>query len=378
MSSLVPPSLYAPIFQWVLFVLVLIMAARCKDESIYKSSIANSMSSTGKVLVLAITLIVGFRPVSGYFGDTVNYAAGFISRQASGQADFINSLFSFEGEFVFAGIQDFCVEYADIHTMFLIFALIFFICQFIACRRLLGQYWFAPFVAMAGMIDYWGFAVNGIRNGAAANLMILALTYGRRYSVSIPLAILAIGIHKSMILVGCAAILAHYYRKTKMYLAGWFTCIFLSAVAGNTTSNLLLTYLGGADDRMNNYLEYGKDASMMAGFSSSGFRVDFLLYSAVPIFVGYWYTQLQKVEDTYYKWWLNIYIISNSFWVLMMKAAFTNRFAALSWFTAGIVLMYPFFKYRFTHQQGRYASAAILCWYVFCFIQNIIRRIILT
>ena len=88
MSSLVPPSLYAPIFQWVVFVLVLIMAARCKDESIYKSSIANSMSNTGKVLVLAITLIVGFRPVSGYFGDTVNYAAGFINRQASGQADF--------------------------------------------------------------------------------------------------------------------------------------------------------------------------------------------------------------------------------------------------------------------------------------------------
>lgn len=372
MSSLVPPSLYAPIFQWVLFVLVLIMAARCKDESIYKSSIANSMSITGKVLVLAITLIVGFRPVSGYFGDTVNYAAGFIRRQASGQADFINSLFSFEGEFVFAGIQDFCVEYADIHTMLLIFALIFFICQFIACRRLLGQYWFAPFVAMAGMIDYWGFAVNGIRNGAAANLMILALTYGRKWKLSIPLGLMAIGIHKSMLLVGGAAILAHFYRKTIAYLIWWVCAIILSAIAGGTTSNILLTYLGGADDRMNSYLEHSKNAELMAGFSSSGFRIDFLVYSAIPIIVGYWYTQMNNIRDDYYKWWLNMYIIANSFWVLMMKAAFTNRFAALSWFMAGIILMYPFFKYKFISAQGRYAACAILSWYSFSFLKNIL------
>ena len=372
MISLVPPSLYGPIFQWVLFVLVLIMAARCKDESIYKSSTASSMSSTGKVLVLAITLIVGFRPVSGHFGDTVNYAKGFIARSSSGEVDFITTLFSFEGEYIFAAIQDFCIEYSDIHFFFLIFSIIFFCSQYIACNRIMGKFWFAPFIAMTSMIDYWGYAVNGIRNGAAANLMILALTYGRKWKLSIPLGIMAIGIHKSMLLVGGAAILAHFYRKTQVYLSGWICAILLSAVAGGTTSNLLIRYLGGADDRMSNYLEYGKDSEMMAGFSSSGFRIDFLIYSSIPIFVGYWYTQIRNIRDDYYTWWLNIYIIANSFWILMMKAAFTNRFAALSWFMAGIVLMYPFFKYKFISAQGRYTACAILSWYSFSFIKNIL------
>lgn len=377
MSSLVHPSLYGPIFQWVLFVLVLIMAARCNANTIYNGSVAQRMSSIGKLLVLAITIIVGFRPVSGYFGDTVNYASGFFSRAATGQADYIASFCSFEGEYVFTALQDFCIQYADLQAFFLILAIIFFGCQYLACWRILGKYWFAPFVAMACMIDYWGFAVNGIRNGAAANLMILALTYGRRWKLSLPLGLMAIGIHKSMLLVGVAAIVAHYYHKTRVYLIGWCCSIMVSAIAGGATSEFLLTHLGDADDRMQKYLEYGKDAAMMAGFSSSGFRVDFLVYSAVPIMVGYWYTEIKHANDTVYRWWLNIYIIANSFWILMMKAAFSNRFAVLSWFIAGIVLMYPFFKYKFTSNQGRYAAFAILSWYSFCFLQNIVRRIIL-
>lgn len=377
MSSLVPPSLYGSIFQWVLFVLVLIMAARCKNDSIYKSSIANSMDRTGKVLVLAITLIVGFKPIHWMFGDTVNYAAGYRLREASGEADFINTLFSFEGECVFTALQDFCIQFTDIHFMFFICAICFFIAPYSASKQLLGKYWFAPYAGMASMIDYWGFAVNGIRNGAAAGLMILAFSYGKKKSFSIPLALLSIGIHKSMIIAAAAGILAHYYKNTKMYLYGWFGCIALSAVMGRSTSSFLAAHLGAVDERMGNYLAYAQDKSMMALQSSSGFRVDFLLYSAVPIFVGYWYTEIKQINDDVYRWWLNTYITTNAFWILMMWTANTNRFAAISWFIAGIVLMYPFFKFKFTAHQGRYAACSLLCWYAFCFYQNILRTAIL-
>ncbi len=377
MNTLVHPTMYGPIFQWVLCVLVLIMAARCNSNAIYNSSVARSMSDIGKVLVLAIILIVGFRPVSGYFGDMVYYARGYYARVTSGEANFLTTFFSFDGEFVFAALEDFCAQYGDVHTMFFICAICYFGGPYIVCNRLLGKYWFAPFTASACMIDYWGFAVNGVRNGAAAGLMILALSYGKRLAVSVPLAILSVGVHKSMALVGVAAVLAHYYKNTKMYVCGWFGCILLSAVMGRSISAIMVAHLGGADDRMERYLAYAQDVNIMARQSSSGFRADFLLYSAVPIFIGYWYTQIKQINDSTYSWWLNVYIIANSFWVLMMWTANTNRFAAISWFIAGIVLMYPFFKYKFTVNQGKYAAFSFLIWYSFCFLQNIIMKIIL-
>lgn len=376
MNTLVHPTMYGPIFQWVLCVLVLIMAARCNSNAIYNSSVARSMSDIGKVLVLAIILIVGFRPVHWCFGDMVIYALGYYDRMASGEANFLVSLLSFEGEYVFRAITDFCIEYADIHTLFLICAFCYFGGSYIACNRILGKYWFAPFTASACMIDYWGFAVNGVRNGAAAGFMILALSYGKRLAVSVPLAFLSIGVHKSMALVGAAAILSHYYKNTKMYVCAWFGCIFLSAVMGRSISNFMVAHLGGADDRMSSYLAYAQNEDMMKLHSSTGFRGDFLLYSAVPIFVGYWYTQIKQVKDVTYSWWLNVYIIANSFWVLMMWTANTNRYAAISWFIAGIVLMRPFFWYKFTHSQGKYAACTLLVWYVFCFYQNILRSAI--
>ena len=373
MSSLVHPSLYGPIFQWVLFVLVLIMAARCNANTIYNGSVAQSMSSIGKLLVLAITLIVGYRPISYYFGDMVVYAGGYSAREISGQADFFSTLSSFEGEYVFAALEDFCIQYADIHFMFFVCAICYFVAPCIACSRILGKYWFAPYTAMAAMIDYWGFAVNGVRNGAAAGLMILALSFKKRLSLSLPLAVLSIGIHKSMALAAAAGILAHFYKNTRMYICGWFGSIALSAVMGRSISAFMVAHLGGGDERMSRYLAYAQDKEMMSLQSSSGFRADFLLYSAVPIFVGYWYTEVKQVNDTVYRWWLNTYITANAFWVLMMWTANTNRFAVISWFIAGIVLMYPFFKCKFTANQGRYAACALLCWYVFCFYQNIIR-----
>lgn len=365
--------MYEPIFQWVLCVLVLIMAARCNSNAIYNSSVARSMSDIGKVLVLAIILIVGFRPVSGYFGDMIVYAFNYYDRMTSGEVNFLTSLLSFKGEYVFVALQDFCIQYADIHTMFFICAICYFGCTYAACHRLMGTYWFAPYTAMASMIDYWGFAVNGVRNGAAAGLMILALSFRNNRLLAFLLGLLSIGIHKSLLLVAGAAIIAHYYKNTKMYLCGWFGCIFLSALMGRSISSIIVSHLGGTDDRMARYLAYAQDANAMKFQSSSGFRADFLLYSAVPIFIGYWYTQIKQVNDSPYRWWLNVYIIANSFWVLMMWTANTNRFAVISWFIAGIVLMYPFFKCKFTQNQGKYAACTLLSWYVFSFYQNIVR-----
>ena len=54
------------------------------------------------------------------------------------------------------------------------------------------------------------------------------------------------------------------------------------------------------------------------------YRWDFLLYSAVPIYVGYFFCIKKRFNDTFYTLLLNIYIICNSFWVLVIRAPYTN------------------------------------------------------
>ena len=87
-------------------------------------------------------------------------------------------------------------------------------------------------------------------------------------------------------------------------------------------------------------------------FSQTGFRWDFLLYSALPIFIGRFAIIKQQAIDKTYTFILHTYIFSNAFWVLINTASYSNRFAYLSWFLYPIVLIYPFCKIRFVQNQS--------------------------
>lgn len=375
--DLLPARYYGPVFQWTLLALVLWLISACYSGRVYLPATRHSLGAATGVFVAFWGILVGLRPVHYVFGDTVIYAAGFNFAFAEGQYNWVEKLFSFKGEYIFETIQDFCLEFSNIHLLFFIFAVLYFGCQYLATHRLFGAYWFAPYLAMACMIDYWGFAVNGMRNGAAAAIMTLALTYHKRLRIAIPLGILACGIHKSMLLLAGAAILARYFTKTKVYLACWIGCIGLAAVAGNTISAVLSnSFLSSMDQRLSSYNAMNHDAELMRYFSHTGFRPDFLLYSAVPIAVGYWFLNMRRQDDALYRWWLNVYIIANSFWVLNMYSFSSNRFAVLSWFIAGIVLLYPLFKFSFVRHQARIAAGVFSCWFTFFLYQNILRPLI--
>ena len=376
-NDIIPPSWYAPIFQCGVLLMVLCFVGICYSGAIILNSTRKSFSTLVFLFIIITFFFVASRPNSIYFGDTVNYTRGFIMRRSSGAADALSSLFSFKGEFFFNAVQDFCVQFANVQLLFAAFAFIYFFGQYFTCKRWCGSMWYIPYIAMASMIDYWGFAVNGVRNGAAASLMILAISYGRRYSVSIPLAILAIGTHTSMLLLAVSAVCTRFYRNTRAYLAVWVTSIFVSLIAGRKTSDFLISILGDTDKRLENYNNMAGDSAMMAHFSSSGFRVDFLIYSAIPIVVGYQYVKGVGKEDDKYRAILNIYIIANTFWLLMMYCFSSNRFAALSWFMAGLVLMYPTCRELSVTRNYKRIAAILLIWYSFCFIQNIIKPYIL-
>jgi len=107
----------------------------------------------------------------------------------------------------------------------------------------------------------------------------------------------------------------------------------------------------GFDDRLHHYIANDTQAHQ---FSHTGFRFDFLIYSMMPIILGYYIIYKRGIRDKTYELLLNTYTLSNAFWVMVIRAPFSNRFAYLSWFMYPIVLAYPLFRVNIWGcQQGK-------------------------
>ena len=61
-----------------------------------------------------------------------------------------------------------------------------------------------------------------------------------------------------------------------------------------------------------------------------------------------------------YSYLLNSYILCNSFWVMMIRASYSNRFAYLSWFLYPVVLAYPLLKFPVFETNNKQKVALIL------------------
>jgi hypothetical protein len=99
--------------------------------------------------------------------------------------------------------------------------------------------------------------------------------------------------------------------------------------------------------------EHAADYLTGVGQATKGFRIDFILYSAVPILLGRWLSFKNFTKSQQYQFILNVYTLVNSIWMLCMYAEFTNRIAYLSWFMYPIVLIYPFINEEYlSHKVG--------------------------
>ena len=144
---------------------------------------------------------------------------------------------------------------------------------------------------------------------------------------------------------------AYLIKKPKHSILIWLFAIAVSLFLGGYASNLFASL--GFDDRLSSYVNGNQDAEFMRDtFSHAGFRWDFLIFSAVPIIWGWWIITKKGFNDNAYNIIFNTYVLANSFWVLVIRAAFSNRFAALSWFLYFLVLIYPLLKHNIYPKQG--------------------------
>ncbi len=316
------------------------------------------LRTTGLVLLILLIMYLGLRPISGrYFGDMGTYSIYF-KNYASGANVTTNK------DYLFHYYIKFMSNFTNVHGFFLVTEFLYIFPMFLISKKNFKEYWFYGFFMFVVSFSFFTYGVNGIRNGVATSMFLLALCYPKNKKLMILFLFLAGMFHKTMLLPILAYIIASIYSKPKFYLKGWLFSIPISLFAGSIMI-ALFTSLGFGDDRLAGYLTNEVDSEK---FSSTGFRWDFLFYSSFAVFAGWYFIFKKKFNDSLYNKIYITYLICNAFWVMVIKANFSNRFAYLSWFLMAIVIIFPLLKQRFfKHQEiviGKISTAYFMFTYL--------------
>lgn len=358
-------SLYYPVFLYSTTIMSVILSILYTSSPDYH--LQNKKNSFILPLIISLILVfwLGNRPIHPAFGDTVNYAWGY---------QLINSYdysIDWNKEWIWELITKTCKalnysvsSYLTIIEAGYILSVFWSVLRFVPNNPLLGML----FVCTSLM--FFTFGTNGIRNGLACHIILLALSFllDSKYVIGSILCLIAFGIHKSTMLP-IAAIATGFFFKDKVKYAVyiWLFSIPLSLVAGGAATSFFASL--GFDDRMSDYTSANADMSV---FSSSGFRWDFLLYSSFPILMT-WYVCIKKqISDSWYNVIAIVYCLCNAFWVLVIRAEFSNRFAYLSWFIYPIVIAYPLINLPIWNDQDRKTGQILLAYCGFTFIMEVL------
>lgn len=361
MFDWVPIELYTPIYYGIMLFLVLMTFFETQATAIDSDQNFRYMRIIGWIYLVFVTLYIGSRQYSGiYFGDTYLYRRYFIHYQNGGgivvKTDLLFHLFT-----------QISSKLLTLRSYFILCAILYVIPLFIVSKKWFKDYWFYGLLFLITAFSFWAYGVNGVRNGIAGSFFLLGMSREKRLW-QILWIILAIGFHKSMVLPTAAFILANFYNQPKKLIYIWLLCIPLSLAGGGFFESFFGS-LGFEDDRVS-YLA-GENINKH-NFSSTGFRWDFLLYSATGVFAGWFFIFKRNFKDKIYFWLFNTYILTNAFWILVIRASFSNRFAYLSWFMISLVIIYPLLKQFIITKQHRKIGLILLAYFTFTFFMNIL------
>lgn len=218
----------------------------------------------------------------------------------------------------------------------------------ITFKRIAREHWSVLMLAAVYCIGFSSYGDNTLRAGLAFSVLFCGISCFPRKIPFLILAALSFGIHASMIIPITACCIAFFYKNTRIIFIGWVFLLLISIFAGNSTQEFLANIFSEAEDQR--MVSYALGESN--GGYKQGFRIDFLLYGFVPILFGLYYVFRKQFTEPFYVWMLNVYIITNGFWLLMIRAIFTDRFAYLSWALIPIILFYPLLKKRIWANQN--------------------------
>ena len=361
MIEFIPLEFYTKFYYFIILFVVFITFINSKVAFLHDRNNLKNLSLIGFLLLFFILIYMGLRPISGkYFGDSLTYSFIF--------NDYRND--NFQGrdnvEFGFKILLQFCSKIMGVNAFFFICATLYVMPLYYASKKLFNQYWFLAFIMLVASMSFWSYGTNGLRNGLASSFFIFGLS---RASLRSQLFwfIISLGFHKSMILPLVGFILTLKFNTPRGFLIFWFSCIPFSLLIGSSFQNLISGFF--EDDRLNSYFY---DNAQLAEFRRTGFRWDFLAYSFTGVFAGWYFIVKRKFQDKFYTKMYSIYLFANACWILVIQSTFSNRFAYLSWFMLGLVIVYPFLKQQFFKNQYAVLGTILGLYFIFTFILEVI------
>ena len=297
-------------------------------------------------LMVYCIIVIGSEPIY-IFGDKYNYANSFqhISPETISKGK--DKGWAYYTLFVrrMTSNEDF---YFYLTTLIYVAAYYLFALRFISSKFI-----FYFLLATFSSFGFFSYGVNTIRAGFSLALLLMAFSAYKKFPLFVILAVFSVLCHKSMAIPLAAFVITRFYNKSQLFLYVWAIAFVMSAANIGAVSTFIQSNIGGFDDRGLDYLK-GKSTGY-----KTGFRIDFVIYSLIPIVVGYYYVFKLKVKDVIYIRLYNSYILSNSIWLLVIRMNFTDRMAYLSWFLIPFILLYPILKYKLPINQRKYLNITI-------------------
>jgi hypothetical protein len=355
MFDFIPINFYTSLYYYILLFVVLLAVVQTYTQPINSAKTTFFNKNFGMIVLVFVLLYIGLRPIHREFADMITYNNIF-ERYSDG------AVITSPNDFLFHIFTKFSSQIMSAQMYFLICASLYVVPLYIVCEKWFEGHWFYAFLFLVSAFSFWAYGTNGIRNGMAGSLFLLGLSREKRVW-QIVWIVLAINFHKTMVLPSAGFLLANFYNQPKKMIVFWLLSIPLSLILGSGFESFFAT-IGFDDDRVRYFTaDIGSDR-----FSSTGFRWDFLAYSATAIFAGWYYIVKKEYEDKVYFLLFNTFVFANAFWVLVIRANYSNRFAYLSWFMIGLVIIYPLLKRKILSRQHQKIGLILVVYFAFTFI----------
>ena len=361
--NLISIQYYTLIYYTILLLIVGFTLLYAVSSSGWSSRDIYFNSISANLLFIFLLIFIGLRPRSYIFGDMGTYLHYFRDMQIDGRV-------TSQGDWGFYYFMLFLSKLVSGKVFIFILAILYIYAPYIAVKRLFPKYYFFAFLFIITSFSFFSYGTNGLRNGLATSFFILGISYTANNKMRWFWFLLAWSFHSSLVLPIFAYLLTRFITSNSLYFKIWFLSIVLSLTMGTFWENFFLNLGFGNSEKIAGYFR-AKDL-YNDSFSSTGFRWDFLLYSALPVYVAYYFIYKKKFKDKFYLRLVNIYLLVNAFWILVVRASFSNRFAYLSWFMMGLVIVYPFLKNIYWKDQYMRMAIVLFLYFSFTYFMNVI------
>ena len=330
-------SIVAYFYQYIYLFIVLILSIPIMHRYLRHKNVPEQLCVTDNqtsafLLAIMMTVFIGLRPIHEVFADMPQYLGIYLSWDDSFE-------FSWDRENYF--YDNLMLGLASIQfnpTLFyVLISFIYFMCTYWACKRLFPNNTLTAFLVFLAAFSTFSYGTNGIKAGSAAAIFLVALSYRDNLKICALWMFISLGFHHSMVLPIVAFVITLIVKNPKIYFYGWIFSVLMACLHITFFQSI---FAGMAEESGAGYLGANgyDDTSYLTGF-----RPDFILYSSMPVFVGYVAKIKKRLKSRTYDTLLYTYMTTNAVWMLCMYASYTNRIAYLSWFLYPIVLIYPFF-----------------------------------